>query len=155
MWTRKHSVTLSLIFTIIITVLVTAAAFFGPLGMRLWFCSYRGWAVDGEAFANILNIFYIFFYPCATFAYVALYSLFRLLNNIRKEAIFIRPNVKYLRVISWCCFIIATLSFIGGFFYLPLLFVAVAASFVGLLLRIVKNVLQNAVEIREENDLTI
>ena len=46
MWTRKHSVTLSLIFTIIITVLVTATSFFGPLGMRLWFCSYRGWNVN-------------------------------------------------------------------------------------------------------------
>ncbi len=155
MWTRKHSVTLSLIFTIIITIAVTAASFFGPMGMRLWFCSYRGWPLNGEAFTHIINVFYIFFYPCATFAYVALYALFRLLNNIRKEEIFIRPNVKYLRIISWCCFIVSILTFIGGFFYLPLLFVAVAAGFVGLLLRIVKNVLQSAVEISEENDLTI
>ncbi len=155
MWTRKHSVTLSLILTISITILLTAALFFGPVAMRLWFCSYRGWEVNSFAFANIMFVFYIFFYPCATFGYVALYALYKLLNNIRKEEIFIHPNVKYLRVISWCCFIISTLTFIGGFFYLPLLFVAVAAGFVGLLLRIVKNVLQNAVEISEENDLTI
>lgn len=155
MWTRKHSVTLSLILTIGITVVLTAFLFFGPLGLRLWFCSYRGWAVDSMAFANILTVFYVFFYPCATFGYVALYALYKLLNNIRKEEIFIQPNVKYLRVISWCCFIVSILTFIGGFFYLPLLFVAVAASFVGLLLRIVKNVMQSAVEISEENDLTI
>ena len=43
----------------------------------------------------------------------------------------------------------------GGVFYLPFCFIAVAAGFVGLMLRIVKNVMQSAVEIREENELTI
>jgi hypothetical protein len=40
-------------------------------------------------------------------------------------------------------------------FYIPFLFVAIAAAFVGLMLRVVKNVMQNAVEISEENELTI
>ena len=40
-------------------------------------------------------------------------------------------------------------------FTIPFLMVAVAAGFVGLMLRVVKNVMQAAVEIREENELTI
>jgi len=79
----------------------------------------------------------------------------KLLFNIKKDKIFISENVKYLRVISWCCFAVALITFVAGIFYIPFLLVAAAAAFVGLMLRIVKNVMQNAVEINEENELTI
>ena len=82
-------------------------------------------------------------------------SLLRLLFNIKKDEIFINANVKYLRLISWCCFVVAIITFVGGVFYVPFLLIAVAAAFVGLMLRIVKNIMQNAVEINEENELTI
>ena len=38
---------------------------------------------------------------------------------------------------------------------MPFMFVALAGGFVGMLLRVLKNVMQSAVELREENDLTI
>ena len=43
----------------------------------------------------------------------------------------------------------------SGYFYMPLLIIAFATFLVGTLLRVVKNVMQSAVELREENDLTI
>ncbi|MBQ6708146.1 MAG: DUF2975 domain-containing protein [Clostridia bacterium] len=89
------------------------------------------------------------------FAYITLYSLLRLLFNIKKDGIFIPPNTQYLRRISWCCFAVAVITFIGGLFYIPFLFISVAAAFVGLMLRVVKNVMQSAVEIKAENELTI
>ncbi|MBQ8741546.1 MAG: DUF2975 domain-containing protein [Clostridia bacterium] len=155
MWNRKRSVTLSIVVCFIFVGILTAALFLGPWFVKTWFTVYRGWAENGEAMNNMLTLFVACFYPCAAFAYATLYSLIKLLFNIKKDEIFINSNVKYLRRISWCCFAVAVITLIGGVFYLPFLFVAVAAAFVGLMLRIVKNVMQNAVAISEENELTI
>ncbi len=155
MWNRKRSVTLSIVVCFTFIAILTFGLFFGPWAVKVWFVVYRGWNESGEAMSNMLLLFKLCFYPCAVFAYVTLYSLIRLLFNIKNEDIFITPNVKYLRAISWCCFVVALITLIGGVFYLPFLCIAVAAGFVGLMLRIVKNIMQNAVEINEENELTI
>jgi len=155
MWNRKKSVQLSIAVCFIVVVLLTAGVFMGPWAFKMWMFVYRGLAKDGEAIRNVVTIFSTCFYPCAAIAYVTLYNLLKLLYNIKGEKIFITDNVKYLRVISWCCFAVGFITLIGGMLYLPFLFVAVAASFVGLMLRIVKNVMQAAVEISEENELTI
>lgn len=155
MWNRKRSVTLSIVVCFIFVGILTAALFLGPWFVKTWFTVYRRWAENGEALQNMSTLFAWCFYPCALFAYITLYSLIKLLFNIKKDKIFINQNVKYLRCISWCCFAVAFITLIGGVFYVPFLFVATAAAFVGLMLRIIKNVMQNAVEINQENELTI
>lgn len=155
MWNRKRSVTLSIVVCFIFVGILTAALFLGPWFVKTWFTVYRGWAENGEALQNMSTLFAWCFYPCALFAYITLYSLIKLLFNIKKDKIFINQNVKYLRCISWCCFAVAFITLIGGVFYVPFLFVATAAAFMGLMLRIIKNVMQNAVEINQENELTI
>ena len=155
MWNSKKSATLSIIVCFAFLAVLTAGLFFGPRAVSAWLTLYRGFDPNGEALSNLVRLFSVCFYPCAIFAYITLYSLLRLLFNIKKQEIFIYSNVKYLRRISWCCFAVAFITFAGGFFYLPFFFVAVAAAFVGLMLRIVKNVMQNAVEIKAENELTI
>ena len=155
MWNSKKSATLSIIVCFAFVAILTAGLFFAPRAIEIWFCVYRGWDENGTAIRDMLTLFSACFYPCAVFAYITLYSLLRLIFNIKKQEIFIYANVRYLRVISWCCFAVAAITFVGGFFYLPFCFVAVAAAFVGLMLRIVKNVMQNAVEIKAENELTI
>lgn len=155
MLNRKHSITLSLAVCILFAVILTAGLFVGPWFVRIWFCAYRGWTEDSSAFRDMVELFSACFYPCAVFAYITLYSLIRLLLNIGAEAIFINQNVKYLRRISWCCFAVAGITLVAGFFYVPFFFVMVPAAFVGLMLRVVKNVMQNAVELKTENELTI
>lgn len=155
MWNRKRSVTLSIVVCFIFVGILTVALFLEPWFIKTWFTVYRGWAENGDAMGDMLKLFSVCFYPCAAFAYITLYSLIKLLFNIKKDEIFINANVKYLRRISWCCFAVAVITLVGGVFYIPFLFVAVAAAFVGLMLRIVKNVMQNAVAIREENEFTI
>ncbi len=155
MWNRKRSVMLSIVVCFIFVGILTAALFLGPWFVKTWFTVYRGWAENGDAMRYMATLFAACFYPCAVFAYITLYSLIKLLFNIKKDEIFINANVKYLRRISWCCFVVALITLVGGVFYVPFLFVAVAAAFVGLMLRIVKNVMQNAVAISEENELTI
>jgi len=155
MWNRKRSATLSLIVCFIFVAILTAGLFLGPLVVKIWFSVYRGWSPDGSAMSNMLTLFCACFYPCAVFAYITLYSLLKLLFNIKKDEIFINQNVKYLRRISWCCFAVAVITLIGGVFYIPFSCIAIAAAFVGIMLRVVKNVMQNAVEIKAENELTI
>ena len=89
------------------------------------------------------------------FAYPALYSLIKLLINIKNDMIFIPFKVSCLRVLSWCCFGVAIITLAGAFYYPTLIIITAAASFMRLILRVVKNVMQAAVELREENDLTI
>jgi len=121
----------------------------------MWLCLYRGFAENSGILLYQQKLFACCFYPCSVFAYVTLYSLIRLLLNIKKGIIFITPNVRYLRRISWCCLAVAVITLIAGVFYIPYSFVAVAAGFVGLMLRVVKNVMENAVQLKEENELTI
>ena len=106
---------------------------------------------------RMLNLFCSAFYPCAVLGYAALYNLIRMLYSIHDNQVFIQPNVARLRRISWCCFGVAAVT-VGvsvlryNPFTTPFLLVAVAAAFVGLMLRVVKNVMERAVEIREENE---
>ncbi|MBR4016742.1 MAG: DUF2975 domain-containing protein [Oscillospiraceae bacterium] len=155
MWNRKQSVTLSLVVCFVVSLILTAGLFAGPWAVKLWFCSFRGWEEDSAAMTRMLTLFKVCFYPCAVLAYVTLYSLIRLLRNIKSDAIFITLNVKYLRRISWCCIIVSMITLIAGILYIPYLFICVAAGFMGLMLRVVKNVMENAVQIKEENELTI
>ena len=155
MWNKERSVTLSIAVCILFTAILTAALFCMPWLVKTWFSLYRGWDENSPAMDSMLTLFSVCFYPCAVFAYMTLYSLLRLLFNIRRQDIFVPQNPKYLRRICWCCFAVAGITFAGGWFYIPFFFVAVAAAFVGLLLRVVKNVMQNAVQINAENELTI
>ncbi len=155
MWNRKRSATLSIIVCFVFVAVLTVALFIGPFAVKWWFILYRGWSEHKPALAEMMVIFKWCFYPSAVFAYVALYSLIKLLFNIKKERIFISKNVTYLRIISWCCFAVAIVTLVGGILYIPYLVITVAAAFVGLMLRVVKNVMQNAVEINQENELTI
>lgn len=155
MWNKKKSVTLSIMVCFIFVAVLTACLFLGPLAVKLWFTIYRGWNVDGDALSKMTTLFCACFYPCSLFAYITLYSLLKLLFNIKADKIFIPANVNFLRIISWCCFIVSFITLIGGVFYIPFCCVAIAAAFVGLMLRVVKNVMQNAVEIKSENELTI
>ena len=88
-------------------------------------------------------------------AYTALFLLYRLLCNIHKSQVFITENVKYLRLLSWCCFFVSFIFFILTFFYIPFVLLVVGAAFMALILRVIKNVFTEAIEIKQENEYTI
>lgn len=94
-------------------------------------------------------------YLAAAVALVIVTALDRLLSNIRQDKVFIPANVKILRLISYCCFAVSVIfiyfSFIRPFAWL----VVIAAAFFGLILRVIKNVFEQAIVIKEENDFTI
>lgn len=155
MWNRKRSVTLSLGVCIFVAAVLAVGLFIGPWIVKMWFVHYRGLKENGAVMIRMLTLFKVCFYPCAGLGFVTLYSLIRLLLNIKKNEIFITQNVRYLRRISWCCIIVFLITLIAGVFYIPYFFISIAAGFMGLMLRVVKNVMESAVQLREENELTI
>ena len=155
MWNSKKSVKLSIVVCFILSAVLVLLAIFGPMVFKIYMTAYRGFLPDGEAMRHLSQTFAWCFYTSAVFAGVILYSLLKLLFNIKGGQVFINQNATLLRVVSWCCFAISVITFIGAFFYMPFGFVALAGGFVGMMLRVLKNVMQSAVELREENDLTI
>lgn len=155
MWNSKKSVKLSIVVCFILSAILVLLMVFGPMVFKLYMTAYRGFLPDGDAMRHLSVTFALCFYPSSVFAGIILYSLLKLLFNIKGGQVFINQNATLLRVVSWCCFAISAITFVGAFFYMPFGFVALAGGFVGMMLRVLKNVMQSAVELREENDLTI
>jgi hypothetical protein len=88
-------------------------------------------------------------------ATILLFCLYRLLHQIEIDQVFIIANVEYLRRISWSCFAGAIICFVSIPYYFPWIFVAVAAAFMGLIVRVVKNIVAQAVKLKNESELTI
>ena len=81
--------------------------------------------------------------------------LFALLRRVQKEAVFTAESVALLRGISWCCVAAGALFVWLGCYFLLAYAVAFVAVLVGICLRVVKNVIAEATEIKSENDLTV
>ncbi len=95
------------------------------------------------------------FYLCVPAILLALLSMEKLLATVLKQEIFITANVRRIRRIRWCCAWVSIVCLISGVMYPPLLFLALIMAFLALVVGVVKNVIAAAVELREENDLTI
>jgi len=145
---KKASNTLSQIFCIVIFVLLTASVFALPSVMRFFIEIFYK---PEEYFLPTVIILYFVLLP----AFIADISLFLLLRNIKSEKIFTPESVAYLRTISWCCMAAGALFFVLGFYYYMIFLLAFAAFFMGVILRVVKNVIEEATEIKSENDFTI
>ena len=94
-------------------------------------------------------------YLCSIPAYLLLHALHCLLCNLQKGSVFLTQNVKLLRRISWCCFAAAGICLAGSPVWYSLFLVTVAAAFVGLIVRIVKNVFEHAILMKDELDFTV
>lgn len=99
---------------------------------------------------------YLLVYLVITLVILADVCLFLLLRNIRHEAIFTHSSVTLLRVISWASILAGFLAFPLFFLFIrEALFISFVALFLGVVLRVVKQVIEKATELKEENDATI
>lgn len=97
----------------------------------------------------------IVIYVCLAFALSALAALHILLSNINSGKVFIPQNTRCLRLISWACMLAGAALVVLGLWRFVFLFAALLAVMVGLVMRVMKNVFEKAVEIKSENDFTI
>lgn len=148
-WSRNQSIVLSKLCIGIFLLLLMIAAALLPSAMDGIVSRRQLDPVTGMRF--FLSSFYSLLLP----AVAALVCLYRLLVNISNEEIFVKSNVRFLRWISWACYLAALISLLSACYYLPFLMLAAGAGFMGLILRVVKNVFAEAVYIKEENDFTI
>jgi len=95
------------------------------------------------------------FYCCAAVVAVALWNIDGLLRAIGVQQVFTRENVRRIRVIRWCCAGTALICLPATFCYYPLVFMTLVMAFLSLVVTVVVRVMDAAVTIREENDLTI
>lgn len=95
------------------------------------------------------------FYCCAAVILYALICMEKLLKNILRYEVFTGANVGLIRKVCLCCGLVGLICLPAGLFYPPLIFLSVIMGFLCLVVNVVCQVIQAAVTLREENDLTI
>lgn len=149
MWNGEKSIALSKLCILLFLGLLLAIAVSAPW-LTHWFVNFSQAGLKGTE-SYFLATIYVGFVPAA----YLLYSLLGLLRRIDAGQVFIAANVELLRRISWSCFAGAGIALISIFYYYPWFFLAVAAAFMGLIVRVVKNVIAQAVELKNEADYTV
>ena len=148
MWNTKASIWLSRICTWIFMAILVAGLFMAQKVAGAYI--YYNHKPD-----ELWQVLYTAYYICCVPAVVLLWNLHRLLECISRGEVFTTQNVKALRIISWCCMAAALICLIYSWLYPPFLFVVAAAAFMALILRVLKNVFEQAVTLKQENDFTI
>lgn len=162
MWNKNKSIMLTHIIVRACYVFLAIAAVGVPILLK------SGWRELNVLLAGTSNYLICSLFAVVPAGYVALICLDKILINVKKDVIFNEKNVKLLRTISWACFyagfvgvILFAILFIKTHFMVMTLFplailgLAVAEMFMGLVVRVVKNVFEAAITIKEENELTI
>ena len=144
----KISATVTLWVNRVIFVAVAALVFLLPFLMDLYI---KARPLDSSAQRAI----FLAYYACTPVVLFALWNIEKLIRNILAGEVFVRHNARRISRLRWCCLLVSFLCLPATFFYLPLLFMVVIMGFLGLVVSVVANVIAAAVEIREENDMTI
>ncbi len=149
---RRASENLSLVISVGFFAVLAASAFYAPTlsQILMW--------IAGERMTDVATgkaLVLVAVYAVIAIAMLADGLLFTLLLRVRGGKVFSAVSVALIRGISWCSAAVGVI-FIGLGFYFPLCFIiAVAALFLALCVRVVKNVIEEATEIKSENDLTV
>lgn len=148
MWNSNKSVMLSFISTKIVMVLAVIFMALTPRMLEVYTADYGAVIRNSYPLIVILEL-------CGVLALIALFHLHSLLGKIRQDEVFIPQNVRSLRIISWSCFGASIFLLVGGFYYFLFFAMSIISAFMALILRVVKNVIEQAVLIKAENDYTI
>ena len=149
MWNGRRSLSLSKFCVLVFMIILILVAASAPWLTRWFFDFSRADLIGTEPF------FLLTIYSGCIPAAVLLISLYRLLRRIETGEVFILQNVESLRWISWSSFLGALICLLSVIYYFPWVFVAVPAAFMGLIVRVVKNVVAQAVELKNEIDFTV
>lgn len=147
MYTSEKSTKLTLYITYAFMTLLAVLMAVAIPGARWFF----GEIVRESTIRIILTAFYV----CCPAAWLALIFIMKILKNILAETVFTNDTVSFLRYLSWCCGFVAIACAVCGLFYMPLFIFALGGAFMMLILRVLKNVMAKATEIKSENELTI
>ena len=149
MWDDKKSLILSKTCVVLFMALLLAGVIFAPRIVSSF--------VKRSATASVDNrtLFLITIYTGCVPAGALLVFLYMLLRRISSGSVFVKENTASLRYISWCCYAGALICLTSTLYYIPWFAVGVAAAFMGLIVRVIKNVIAKAVSLQDDADFTI
>ena len=146
---RKASITVSLVLAGLFMAALFAAAFIFPLFVDSIY-------IHAELVLRLgRNLLLWIGYLALAASAVADGLLIALLQRVKRGLVFTPESVAIIRRVSWCCFFIGLLLCVLGFYYVLCWVLCFAAVLLGLCIRVVKNVIEEASEIKSENDLTV
>ena len=151
----KRSTNLSLVIAFTFLALCVAAVFFMPTVINMLIDTpdnignRDSITSGGRIFVHIVAYFlYAFIVSADVFSIL-------LLLRIKKGLVFTKESVAFIRYVAWSCFgICLAFALLGVYFQLALI-MSFITLFLCLCLRVVKNVIDEATEIKDENDLTV
>ena len=147
-WNKDKSVRLTMVFTVLFSILLLAADILGFIWMP-WYISVS--AVDERHLPALA----VTIYSASIFAWICLYAMYRLLKEISTGQVFTAKNTLFLRVISWCCAGACLVFLASVLYYPPFIIISCAAGFMMMVVRVVKNIIQQAIGMKTELDLTV
>ncbi|GGG93769.1 putative membrane protein YoaS [Parapedobacter pyrenivorans] len=156
---------ISIVFLQAATVLIGMVA----LAILIWFPFTEGRSTNLDVFSIYADPFILYGYAASIAFFVALYNAFKLLGCIGQNKVFSSNAVRRLKNIKRCAIILGVLIVLAGLFIKlshhqeddPAGFLAmcIVVTFVSIVVAtaaaIFEKILQNAVDMKSENDLTI
>ncbi len=152
MWDERKSILLSKSVVFAVMVAIPVIGFLLPTLIQQFLCGGSACPLQSDYY----KVAIIIPYGVLALPGLALMAfLYKLLQNIDRNRLFIEENVSLLRRISWLCFLIAGIALLTTGLWWAWSVLAVAAVLIGSLVRIIKNIFSTAMAIKEENDFTI
>ncbi|SEN14963.1 Protein of unknown function [Chitinophaga rupis] len=156
---------ISIVFLQAVVVLIGLVA----LAILIRFPLTEGRAANLDLFSIYADPFILYGYAASIAFFVALYKAFRLLGYIGQNKVFSSASVKALKSIKYCAVVLSVLIVIAGLYIRvahnkeddPAGFLAmcIVTTFVTVVVAtaaaIFEKILQNAIDMKSENDLTI
>ena len=155
----------STIFLKVVIILIGIVVLAGMIRFPLT----EGRAVNLDLFSIYSDPFIVYGYLASIPFFVALYQAFKLLGYIGQNKVFSLSSVKALRTIKYCAIVLSILIVMAALYIMlqhnidddPAGFIAVSivATFISIVIAtaaaVFERLLQNAVDIKSENDLTV
>lgn len=152
---KKYSLAISLVLCVLFFIACVAGAFVMPVLSEMLISTKDNIGNRGDITAEGRAFVLLLAYMILAVVVAADIMLFVLLLRVKKGKVFTRGSTELVRGISWCCFLLGLVFAALGIYFQLAFILAFAAVFLGICLRVVKNVLEEATEIKEENDLTV
>ena len=156
---------ISIVFLQVVIVLIGV----GALAILIWFPRVEGRATNLDLLSIYADPFILYGYAASIAFFVALYKAFKLLGYIGHNRVFSSDSVNALKSIKYCAIVLCVLIVLAGVFVrlshhedddpAGFLAICIVTTFVSIVVAtaaaIFEKILQNAVDMKSENDLTI
>lgn len=95
------------------------------------------------------------YYCCVLVVAAAMWNIDRALTDVLDGRVFTRKNVLRIRRVAWCSGGVSLICVPAACAYYPLVFMVIVMAFLCLMVGVLSSIMDAAVTIREENDLTV